>query len=80
MREGGGGDGEGVSADRCIAGLVGEMNEERKAIVRKVRKSNGQEPQVRVPSNCKAAPDPVCVFMQACETMHYIPSLCITYI
>ena len=37
VREGGGGDGEGVSTDRCIAGLVGEMNEERKAIVRKVR-------------------------------------------
>ena len=31
------GGGDGVSADRCIAGLVGEMNEERKAIVRKVR-------------------------------------------
>ena len=37
VREGGGGDGEGVTTDRCIAGLVGEMNEERKAIVRKVR-------------------------------------------
>ena len=33
MREGGG---EGVRTDRCIAGLAGEMNEERKAIVRKV--------------------------------------------
>ena len=34
VREGGG---EGVRTDRCIAGLVGEMNEDRKAIVRKVQ-------------------------------------------
>ena len=31
-----GGEGEGVRSDRLIAGLVGEMNEERKSVVRKV--------------------------------------------
>ena len=30
------GRGEDVRTDRCVAGLVGEMNEDRKAIVRKV--------------------------------------------
>ena len=39
--EGGGGggreeEGERVRSDRLVAGLVGEMNEDRKAIVRKV--------------------------------------------
>lgn len=33
---GGEGRGEDVRGDRCVAGLVGEMNEERKALVRKV--------------------------------------------
>ena len=29
-------EGEGVRNDRCIAGVIGEMNEDRKAMVRKV--------------------------------------------
>ena len=37
------GGGEDVRGDRCVAGLVGEMNEERKALVRKVSQISDNE-------------------------------------
>ena len=37
------GGGEEVRGDRCVAGLVGEMNEERKSLVRKVSEVSDRE-------------------------------------
>ena len=44
------GGGENVRGDRCVAGLVGEMNEERKALVRKVNQiSDNEHSEMRTP-------------------------------
>ena len=43
-----GGEGEEVRRDRLVAGLVGEMNEDRKLIVRKVSLSHSSPPHLFV--------------------------------